>query len=138
ARHSDVRLTLGRYAHSGLFDLAAAVNSLPSMLPPGRKDEATVLPATGTDREPERLTPRGRKKKLCPNLCPRPSTSGDELRQAEIETRGSKEVENSEGIAVSANSRGKEGERPLPDSNRGWRICNPLPYRLAKGPDEVF
>ena len=25
-------------------------------------------------------------------------------------------------------------ERPLPDSNRGWRICNPLPYRLAKGP----
>src|SRR5438874_11767023 len=27
-------------------------------------------------------------------------------------------------------------ERPLPDSNRGWRICNPLPYRLAKGPNE--
>jgi hypothetical protein len=25
-------------------------------------------------------------------------------------------------------------KRPLPDSNRGWRICNPLPYRLAKGP----
>src|SRR5262249_39871468 len=21
-----------------------------------------------------------------------------------------------------------------PDSNRGWRICNPLPFRLAKGP----
>ena len=27
-----------------------------------------------------------------------------------------------------------EMQRPLPDSNRGWRICNPLPYRLAKGP----
>src|SRR2546423_1029410 len=26
-------------------------------------------------------------------------------------------------------------DRPLPDSNRGWRICNPLPYRLAKGPE---
>lgn len=25
--------------------------------------------------------------------------------------------------------------RPLPDSNRGWRICNPLPYHLAKGPN---
>src|SRR5436305_12709713 len=25
-------------------------------------------------------------------------------------------------------------KRPLPDSNRGWRICNPLPYHLAKGP----
>src|SRR3954466_354118 len=29
-----------------------------------------------------------------------------------------------------------ETERPLPDSNRGWRICNPLPYHLAKGPGE--
>ena len=28
-------------------------------------------------------------------------------------------------------------KRPLPDSNRGWRICNPLPYRLAKGPYEL-
>ena len=27
-------------------------------------------------------------------------------------------------------------ERPLPDSNRGWRICNPLPFRLAKGPGD--
>jgi hypothetical protein len=27
-------------------------------------------------------------------------------------------------------------KRPLPDSNRGWRICNPLPYRLAKGPKD--
>jgi hypothetical protein len=25
-------------------------------------------------------------------------------------------------------------KRPLPDSNRGWQICNPLPYHLAKGP----
>ena len=29
-------------------------------------------------------------------------------------------------------------KRPLPDSNRGWRICNPLPYRLAKGPISDF
>src|SRR5262249_51456291 len=25
----------------------------------------------------------------------------------------------------------------LPDSNRGWRICNPLPYHLAKGPSSL-
>jgi hypothetical protein len=29
-------------------------------------------------------------------------------------------------------------KRPLPDSNRGWRICNPLPYRLAKGPGKII
>lgn len=27
-----------------------------------------------------------------------------------------------------------EVKRRRPDSNRGWRICNPLPYHLAKGP----
>ena len=32
---------------------------------------------------------------------------------------------------------GEVNQRPLPDSNRGWRICNPLPYRLAKGPWET-
>src|SRR5262249_21307029 len=32
---------------------------------------------------------------------------------------------------------GELKERPLPDSNRGWRICNPLPYHLAKGPSAL-
>ena len=31
ARHSTVTLTLGRYSHAGLYDLAAAVDSLPPM-----------------------------------------------------------------------------------------------------------
>ena len=30
-------------------------------------------------------------------------------------------------IKVSAVFAGEKEERPLPDSNRGWRICNPLP-----------
>jgi integrase len=38
ARHCDVRLTLGRYAHAGLFDLAAAVEALPSVLPDRQSD----------------------------------------------------------------------------------------------------
>ena len=32
ARHGDVRLTLGRYAHVGLHDLTAAVEGMPSLV----------------------------------------------------------------------------------------------------------
>jgi integrase len=32
ARHSTVTLTLGRYAHAGLYDLTGAVNALPSLV----------------------------------------------------------------------------------------------------------
>src|SRR5438045_8996200 len=37
-------------------------------------------------------------------------------------------------VAFWESDRARSKKRPLPDSNRGWRICNPLPYRLAKGP----
>jgi len=50
ARHSTVELTLGRYTHAGLYDLAAAVDRLPSLpvKSPSRHVPA-VLRATGTD-----------------------------------------------------------------------------------------
>lgn len=47
ARHCDVRLTLGRYAHVALHDLTAAVDALPDLLQPSREREALRL--TGTD-----------------------------------------------------------------------------------------
>ena len=51
ARHSTVTLTLGRYAHVGLYDLAAAVNDLPAIVPPSSRSNASVgvLRATGTN-----------------------------------------------------------------------------------------
>jgi integrase len=48
ARHSTVALTLGRYAHVGLYDLAGAVNAMPS-LTGGPPRPAGILAATGTD-----------------------------------------------------------------------------------------
>ena len=50
ARHSTYALT-SRYSHSRFYDLAAAVNGLPSILPPERAPDAGVgvLAATGTD-----------------------------------------------------------------------------------------
>ena len=37
ARHSDIRLTMNVYTHAGLYDLAAAVDSMPALLPPPGK-----------------------------------------------------------------------------------------------------
>ena len=44
ARHSDIRLTMNVYTHAGLYDLAGAVDSLPSVLGTGSQ----TLAATGT------------------------------------------------------------------------------------------
>src|SRR5262249_36571122 len=48
ARHSDIRLTMGVYTHAELYDLAGAVEGLPSLLS-GPHREADALRATGTD-----------------------------------------------------------------------------------------
>jgi integrase len=47
ARHSDIRLTMNRYTHAALYDLGAAVENLPRLIPPG--PAAEPLAATGTD-----------------------------------------------------------------------------------------
>ena len=48
ARHSDPRLTAGRYARTRLFDLGAVVNKLPTATLSDR--EPAALRMTGTDR----------------------------------------------------------------------------------------
>ena len=74
ARHSTVQLTLGRYAHADLYDLAGAVDGLPSLLPEGHKPEA--LAATGTlglqSPPPPDARPETGSKTPC--LTPWPST----------------------------------------------------------------
>ena len=49
ARHTDARLTLGRYSHVRLFNLSAAVEKLPTL---GDGQEATTQAMTGTDGRP--------------------------------------------------------------------------------------
>jgi hypothetical protein len=46
ARHSTVQLTLGRYAHAGLFDLTAAVIALPCL---SGGPESAAFAAAGID-----------------------------------------------------------------------------------------
>ncbi len=49
ARHSDIRLTMNVYTHTGLYDRAGAVESLPPLLPVGTDAEGQACQATGTD-----------------------------------------------------------------------------------------
>jgi integrase/recombinase XerD len=50
ARHSTITLTLDRYAHTGLHDVARAMDLMPSLQGPTRPDAGQqVLKATGTD-----------------------------------------------------------------------------------------
>jgi integrase len=49
ARHSTVELTLGRYTHANVFDLAAGVDSLPPLPINPTKSERQAVRATGTD-----------------------------------------------------------------------------------------
>jgi hypothetical protein len=48
ARHSTIDLTMNHYTHLRLYDQAAALEALPSLLPPGGPDRE-ALRATGTE-----------------------------------------------------------------------------------------
>ena len=52
ARHSTITLTMDRYAHTGLHDVAAAVESLSSLPLSGPQGIEPALRATGTDGQP--------------------------------------------------------------------------------------
>jgi integrase len=49
ARHSTIKLTMDRYTHMGLCDLAASVNALPSIPIEETEWESRTLKATGTE-----------------------------------------------------------------------------------------
>jgi integrase len=49
ARHSTITLTMDRYAHTGLHDVAAAVGTLPSLPRPDGQADQQALRATGTE-----------------------------------------------------------------------------------------
>ena len=111
ARHSTVTLTLGRYAHAALYDLAAAVSDLPSILPPEGPSNANLdaLRVTGTDGRGENPARHSREpktgaKNLSPNLGPQPAKTGDCQRQTEAQIRPVN------AAPSSANSSGNHGK----------------------------
>jgi hypothetical protein len=49
ARHSTPTLTIGRYSHTRLHDLTAALEALPGVMPPATDTQPQAMAATGTD-----------------------------------------------------------------------------------------
>ena len=49
ARHSDIRLTMNVYTHTGLYDKSAAVDCLPGLLSGQQGEPVETLAATGTE-----------------------------------------------------------------------------------------
>jgi hypothetical protein len=134
ARHSDIRLTMNVYTHAGLYDLAGAVNGLPSIFPPADAANASVgvLRATGTDdvqpaanvAKENNRTETG-ELTLGPNLGPCPALSGDFLRQAETDDSDMSQQKNPGNNAVFCTFPGDSLKLPGQDSNLDKENQNP-------------
>ncbi len=134
ARHTDPRLTAGRYARTRLHDLGAVVDKLPEPTnPDSQSTQIAALFKTGTDSG---CTPD------VPRDVPTPGFSRGGLRIVQ-ETDGS--IKDSLDLPKSRKTKGKEGnlgleraveedqgKRPRPDSNRGITVLQtaalPLGY----------
>ena len=55
ARHSDPRLTIGRYSHARLHDLTGALEALPDLQPKAPATDRQALRATGTEGNDSKL-----------------------------------------------------------------------------------
>lgn len=121
ARHSDPRLTSNFYTHQGLDDLSRAVEQLP-----GR---AKSLPAASSaECKPDRLALRLALKSDI--SCPDVSFAGPEGERddANGSTERREKPLQKQGFDGDCHSlAASDSKRRRPDSNRGWRICNPLP-----------
>ena len=72
ARHTDIRLTIGRYTHASLLDLAGAVNRMPPLPTNSGKPTSEVQDRrmTGTDGRPTQVdNPRSRRARVDKELA---------------------------------------------------------------------
>ncbi len=136
ARHSDPRLTAGRYARTRLHDLGAVVDKLPE--PTTTRSETGVLKATGTDgSEADRLPSLTLPLALVGGID-RGRMSADENmgREVEVQTCSPNPL-NPSVLRADEGERGGKRKRPRPDSNRGITVLQtaalPLGYEATTG-----
>ena len=119
ARHSTITLTMDRYAHVGLLDVSGALESLPNITAP----VTDKLQATGTTDTPPDFG--------CTNGCNDPAEISRFQPLSAVRTSvKSSGDENAKKPCFPAENKGGRGEktkRRWSESNRRWRICNPLP-----------
>jgi len=128
ARHSTIGLTMDLYTHLHLVDVAGALDKLPR--PPDSRSDAPVampLQATGTDGN-SLAQKLAHAETNWPQNRPALTASQPSLvasRCTETNTPNSNAVEEL-GASVSSFP-AENSKRRRSESNRRWRICNPLP-----------
>ena len=130
ARHSTSRLTVDRYAHARLHDLQNALDALPDFdHRQSVQAETSQLRATGTDdastyvAEGAQRVAQQTVRDLVLNDA-KPSDS-DLICLALNESPRASQVE-AQGEVMLAGATASD-KRRRSESNRRWRICNPLP-----------
>ncbi len=134
ARHSTPVLTIGRYAHTRRQDLQKALESLPSLTSKPSQGPTEHAETTNLDGGVDSISPvnrHSRSGETCESEARR-GEPGDAYRGGEEEGAVKPQL-----LALSAlredsapcgdTRRDVKIERRRSDSNRRWRICNPLP-----------
>ena len=130
ARHSTPVLTMNTYSRATLLDVAGAVAGLGDLLTgqPSRP-EAQAQRATGTCGRQE-APPKGAHESAHMQQAQEGSEwhSGASVRVADLPASSAAENEKTPANpGVSGASQGSSSKRLRSESNRRWRICNPLP-----------
>jgi integrase len=135
ARHSTPVLTIGRYSHARLHDLTGALEALPDLQPKPTDTQPQAMAATGTDnaipdcnmaayrqqygsKTVQKVASRRERNSDCPG--------DDDHRGDDSQVIAMTSLSDNSRDVAEPNEKGKE-KRRRPDSNRRWRICNPLP-----------
>jgi integrase/recombinase XerD len=132
ARHSTPVLTMNTYSRASLLDVAGAVSGLGDLLtkqPRRPETEAASLRATGTCDGPA-VAPQSDHKNDHTEQAQEGSGwhSRASVRLADHTAASAAENEKTPAkAAVVGHSQGSSKQRLRSESNRRWRICNPLP-----------
>ena len=121
-RHSTIVLTMDTYGHLLPDQHADAIGGMVNMLA-----DKSPLAATGTTGTKENYP-------TAPGAAPGTPNHATPCEHMRAVGETADMGQTLEFPRKSEDDEAETEERPLPGSNRGWRICNPLPYRLAKGP----
>jgi integrase len=132
ARHSTPVLTMNTYSRATLLDVAGAIRGLGDLLgtrPTTPTSEASRLRATGTDEGTAGPRPSDHQND---HYREAPSGMGRHYRaNTRVVISGSEACHSNDETPVitpvSGESQGSQRKRLRSESNRRWRICNPLP-----------
>ncbi len=126
ARHSDPRLTIGRYSHTRLHDLQGALDALPATSASKPDTEARELAATGTDGKA--CCENGQQLGQQLDGKTGQDVASDGETQGDASAAQSREVDNPQTVpmTVLGNKKATSGETWRESGGHGTRTRNPI------------